>query len=99
MTSILKCAVITPIGPGHEETYERLCVPSVKHAIAQNSGPFSLIELMPIYDLEGKEGRSNSRNIGVAKALAENFDWIFFLDADDLLFGEAFKGLEPIIND
>jgi len=57
MTSILKCAVITPIGPGHEETYERLCVPSVKHAIAQNSGPFSLIELMPIYDLEGKEGR------------------------------------------
>ena len=56
MTSILKCAVITPIGPGHEETYERLCVPSVKHAIAQNSGPSSLIELMPIYNLRRQAG-------------------------------------------
>ena len=95
----LTCAVITPVGPGHEESWYKLCLPSIEHAINTDLGPFTDIKLMPIFDTAGELGRSKARNMGVAQAQAENVDWIFFLDADDLLFGGAFEAVQPYIKD
>ena len=89
------CAVITPVGPGHEESWYKLCLPSIEYAINLDPGPFTDIKPMPIFDTAGELGRSRARNMGVAQAQAENFDWIFFLDADDLLFGGAFEAVQP----
>ncbi len=36
-------------------------------------------------------GRSAARNSEVARAIAADADWIFFLDADDLLLEDAFE--------
>ena len=93
------CAVITPVGPGHEESWYKLCLPSIEHAINLDPGPFTDIKSMPIFDTAGELGRSRARNMGVAQAQAENFDWIFFLDADDLLFGGAFEAVQPYLKD
>jgi hypothetical protein len=95
----LTCAVITPVGPGHEESWYKLCLPSIEHAISSNSGAFTQIKPMPVFDTAGELGRSRARNMGVAQALAEDFDWIFFLDADDLMFGDAFEAVQPYLKD
>ena len=86
----LRCAVITPVGPGHLETFKNLCAPSVDIARQFNKGPFKEIEHFPVYDLAGEVGRSASRNSGVKTAVDSGYDWIFFLDADDIMFEDAF---------
>ena len=58
MKSILKCALLTPVGSGHEETFENLCVPIIKYAIDYGSSLFRKIELMPTFDLEEKLRKS-----------------------------------------
>jgi len=40
-------------------------------------------------------GRSKARNIGVRKAAEQNADWIFFLDADDIMAPSAFEYVSP----
>ena len=70
--------VIIPVGPGHEKiVYE-----AIKSATDLG------FEVIPIDDTQGKFGRSQARNIGVRMATAE---WLFFLDADDLLHKDAKK--------
>jgi glycosyltransferase involved in cell wall biosynthesis len=91
-----KCTVITPIGPGHAEA-SAACVESVKHAMAFSTGPFSSVEHLTIDDTQARLGRSAARNHGVRTAAAAGSDWLFFLDADDLLLPEAFTRLEPWI--
>ena len=86
----LRCAVITPVGPGHLDTFKNFCAPSVDMAARFKKGPFNEIEHFPIYDLDGEVGRSASRNFGVKKAFESGYDWIFFLDADDIMFEDAF---------
>jgi len=54
-------------------------------------GPFTEITHRPIDDTQGLKGRSASRNSEVAEAVARGADWIFFLDADDLILTEAFE--------
>jgi len=89
------CEVIIPVGPGHEEA----AVDAVASVLALGYEP------LVIDDTEGKLGRSKARNIGVRQAKS---DWIFFLDADDLLHKDAKKaekymrthdGIWGLIND
>ncbi len=86
----MKCSIITPIGPGHELLFLQ-CQNSVKKAVAHSIGPFTEIIHRPIDDTQGLKGRSVSRNSGVAEAVEHGADWIFFLDADDLILFDAFE--------
>jgi len=85
----MKCAVIIPVGPGHEYLAED-SVDSVRDAFAKDPGPFSEMTVIRIDDTQGVLGRSAARNKGVADARAQGADWIFFLDADDLMDPGAF---------
>lgn len=85
----MKCAVITPVGPGHEEAYQ-VCLNSIEAAWNYGHGPFNALEIIPMWDLEGQHGRSARRNSGIGEALALGCDWLFFLDADDLMNMGAF---------
>jgi len=95
----LSCAVITPIGPGHEEIYRTRCAPSIEYAIKMGLGPFQSVTAFPVWDDAGVLGRSVARNQGVAKAAAGGYDWVFFLDADDVLHGDAFLEVASYIED
>ena len=68
----LKCAIITPVGPGHEPLYQQ-CIESAARAYAHSKGCFTDIVSIKIDDSEGKLGRSQARNMGVKQA-AEQAD-------------------------
>ena len=85
-----RCAIVTPVGPGHEELY-RECLESVKKSFSGKKGLFSDIIPIGIDDFDGRLGRSKARNIGIRKAAEQNADWIFFLDADDIMAPSAFE--------
>lgn len=89
-SSTLICGVITPVGPGHTAIYEEN-LHSLKSACETNSGPFAKIMPIRINDLEGNSGRSFARNFGVRQAEEMGCDWIFFLDADDVMCPNAFE--------
>ncbi len=92
----LRVAVVTPVGPGHAELYKQ-CRASVESAWRQGHGPFSAISLIAVDDGEGTLGRSRARNTGVERAIAAGADWLFFLDADDLMVAGAFEAVAPFI--
>ena len=85
----LRCVVLVPFGPGHKDL-TREAQASVEFAFSHNPGPFSEVIVLTLDDSEGKHGRSRRRNDGIAWALANGYDWIFFLDADDLMAANAF---------
>lgn len=87
----MRCGIITPIGPGHRELFERHCRPSVVRAAGYSRGPFEEITLFEMDDGVGRHGRSNRRNAAIADALAQGIDWLFLLDADDELAPNAFE--------
>ena len=93
----MKCCVITPVGPGHQELSLRL-VASVQQAIDNGTGPFSDVHILPIDDSKG-QGRSRARNLGVKQAGELGADWIFFIDADDLMAPDAFLQVENLVDD
>jgi FkbM family methyltransferase len=93
---MLKCVVLTPVGPGHEALMEQARA-SVEAACRTGLGPFSEVSMVPLMDLEGAHGRSNRRNDGINYALAKGFDWIYFLDADDLMPRDAFTTVAPYV--
>lgn len=86
----MKLGVITPIGPGHEEAYQA-CLGSIQNAWHNNSGKFTGLEVIGMNDPQGRYGRSARRNDGIAEGLRRGCDWLFFLDADDLLSPYAFE--------
>jgi tetratricopeptide (TPR) repeat protein len=90
------CAIVTPVGPGHEQLY-RECLTSVETSFAEKKGNFSGIIPIRIDDPEGKLGRSKARNIGIREAAEQNVDWIFFLDADDIMAPSAFEYVSPYL--
>ncbi|HEY4372952.1 MAG TPA: FkbM family methyltransferase [Burkholderiales bacterium] len=92
----MKLGVITPVGPGHEGAYEA-CRQSVLDAWAYQQGPFTELELLPMWDLKGESGRSRRRNDGIAAAIEKGCDWLFFLDADDLMYAQAFEEAAPYL--
>lgn len=94
----LTCTVITPVGPGHERLYLD-CKASVEKAWRHNHGPFSGIDHIAVDDTHGQYGRSRARNIGIQRAARQGADWLFFLDADDLLVARAFEDFLPYAAD
>ncbi len=87
----MKCAVITPIGPGHADLYQTDCLPSIEQAKAYSMGPFSEVIAMDMDDTKGEHGRSARRNEAIRQAKQKGIDWIFFLDADDFITPNAFE--------
>lgn len=94
----MKCAVITPIGPGHEESYNSLARKSIEFAIKTSKGEFTEIIIIPMPDLQGVHGRSERRNSGVRHAKNIGCEWIFFLDADDYISAFAFEDVSKHLN-
>jgi FkbM family methyltransferase len=88
----VKCAVITPIGPG-DELYALDAEDSVKRASAAVRGPFMEIDFIKVDDRLGKMGPAVARNRGVELAQRAGAEWIFFLDARDVLDVGAFKNV------
>lgn len=86
----LKCAAVTPVGPGHAERALE-CRASIEAAWQYGRGPFSDLEFCIVDDSKGELGRSKARNSGVERARRAGADWIFFLDADDLMAPRAFE--------
>ena len=92
-----RCAVVTPVGPGHGAFYEH-CLASIEKSFKGNKGRFSEIIPIKIDDTEGENGRSKARNMGVKQAAEQGIEWIFFLDADDLIVPSAFKYVSPYLD-
>ena len=92
----LCCAVVTPVGPGHAQAY-RDCERSINAAWRCSRGPFTALDLLAIDDSTGRLGRSGARNEGVKRATETGAEWIFFLDADDLMLPEAFGQVSDLI--
>lgn len=93
----MKCAVITPVGPGHAELFAQVGGPSVEQARAYDTGPFSEILHYVMDDTVGRHGRSARRNEALQRALDEGVDWVFFLDADDKITPNAFEAFGRVI--
>lgn len=87
----MKCHVIIPVGPGHQEIVGR-AITSVSMAIDTSTGPFDDVRIITIRDHEGSIGRSAARNGAVENTQT---DWFFFLDADDMMHPKAFEGFAP----
>lgn len=85
----MKCDVIIPVGPGHEQLVHR-AVNSVAIAERYSKGLFTDIDVIAIDDTKGDHGRSKARNEGVQGSKA---DWLFFLDADDLMSPKCFMNV------
>jgi glycosyltransferase involved in cell wall biosynthesis len=81
----VKLDVIIPIGPGHEDLVNE-AVNSVNMACLTDQGPFTEIKIKAVDDRDGSNGRSKSRNLAMDASKA---DWLFFLDADDLMHPDA----------
>ncbi|CAO3358598.1 FkbM family methyltransferase [Azospirillum melinis] len=89
-----KCAVVIPVGPGHEAQYQQ-AINSVMAAAQTDPGPFTDFDCVVIDDTAGAKGRSAARNEGVREAASRGADWLFFLDADDLMTPQAFQQMAP----
>ena len=92
-----RCAIISPIGPGHEEIYQQASN-SIREACIKSAGPFQEIIPFRIDDSQGKIGRSQARNKAVQQAASQGIEWVFFLDADDMLVPNAFVNVEPYLD-
>ena len=93
----LICAVITPVGPGHDTIFDE-CSASVTAARENNSGAFNEILHLRIDDPLGKFGAGKARDVGTREAITRGSDWIFFLDADDVMTPNAFELISPYLN-
>jgi FkbM family methyltransferase len=92
----MKCCVVIPVGPAHAALFKD-CEQSIRLAEQHATGPFRTIEIITIDDTEGRIGRSVARNQGVEQARAAGADWIFFIDADDLIAENAFAAAQPFV--
>tara|TARA_Y100001960_G_scaffold309566_1_gene368140 strand:+ start:338 stop:904 length:567 start_codon:yes stop_codon:yes gene_type:complete len=86
----MRCAVVTKIADGFEESiFDTLA--SVDKALEFGFGSFSIIELMFFKEEKSKLKTNLSFFNAIQKASKRNFDWVFFLEGNQLLFKEAFK--------
>jgi FkbM family methyltransferase len=85
----MKCAVIMPVEPG-DALYALDAEDSVKHAHAAGLGMFSEVECIKLVYHPDDAGTSIARNAGVKLAQQAGAEWIYFLDARDVLDRNAF---------
>ncbi len=90
------CAVVTPVGPGHKDLFQE-CKNSVLASFDHSPGIFSELSIISVDDLQGIYGRSRARNSGVKAAFEKRADWLFFLDADDLMAPYSFELVSPYL--
>ena len=90
----MKCDVIIPVGPGHEEIHQQ-AVESVRIA-SKWAGPFTDVKIKVVDDTKAELGRSKARNLAAENSDA---DWLFFLDADDRIHPKAFESVEEYVID
>ncbi len=90
----MKLSVIVPVGPGHQQVASQ-AIQSAEMAWETAKGPFNAIEIVAIDDTDGG-GRSAARNLGRERSAG---DWLFYLDADDLMFPRALKNAQPYLRD
>lgn len=90
----MKLDVIIPVGPGHEKIVEE-AIQSVQVACETDRGTFEEVSIRPVDDTHGLHGRSKARNVGIRTSRA---DWLFFLDADDLMYPDALKTMEKYLH-
>ena len=93
----MKCGIVTPVGPGHADLYAAGCRPSIERAWSYDHGPFEDVILYAMDDGEGRHGRSNRRNAAIDRAIEDGVDWLFLLDADDLLAPNAFEAFGRVL--
>ncbi len=67
------------------------CRESVIAAFKHDPGPFSHLEFAAMEDPQGRFGRSQRRNDGIRRAMELGMEWVFFIDADDLMLPSAFS--------
>jgi len=83
--------IIVPVGPGHEEIHKR-ALDSIRVAVtladAMGESSFQRVNVLVEDDTKGELGRSAARNKAVWRGDGE---WLFFLDADDILHPEALR--------
>ncbi|WP_158646833.1 FkbM family methyltransferase [Azospirillum brasilense] len=96
--SFMKCAVIIPVGPGHDGLSDEAAA-SVEAAFRTDQGPFSDVMILRIPDPDGAIGRSKCRNFGVEHAIQHGAEWVFFLDADDLMDRDGFAVVRAHVGD
>jgi glycosyltransferase involved in cell wall biosynthesis len=90
-----KLAIITPLGPGHQAIFQQC-----KDSIAKLKLPAGwTCEHIVVDDSKAELGRSAARNQGVKSATKAGANWIFFLDADDLIDENALHHAAPALAD
>lgn len=87
----MKLDIIIPVGPGHEQLVNE-AFESVKIACLTDQGPFDSVKIKAVDDTKGEMGRSAARNYGIKNSKA---DWLFFLDADDVMYPKAMRNVLP----
>lgn len=85
----MRLDIIIPVGPGHDKLVNE-AIQSIKIACRTSKGPFDDIKIKAIDDTKGELGRSKSRNTAIKSSKS---DWLFFLDADDLMYPTALKSM------
>lgn len=102
----MDCTVIIPVGKGHEQIVNT-AIGSVMMAAEEDRGPFENIHILA--GLDDGRGRSATRNTLLKKAVermlvrstgedpldAYRSEWLFFLDADDVMCNENIWGTSP----
>lgn len=92
----MKCCVIIPVGPGHQDIVSR-AKDSVARAVSHGQGLFDEIQVLEMDDSQGLLGRSHVRNLAVKEAGNRGIDWLFFLDADDVMCPSAFVDVASLL--
>jgi len=93
----ISLAVITPLGPGHEDLVQQSSY-SLTEAKRNPHSVFRHVEQIIIDDRDGRLGPGAARNLGIQTAMGKDIQWLFFLDADDLVVPHAFEVLAPYLS-
>src|SRR4051812_2016791 len=94
----MKCAVITPVGPA-DVLYALDAEDSVWQASAAGTGLFSEIEFIKVEQPPDESGTATARNAGIKLAQQAGADWVYFLDARDVLDPGAFDNVAANLRD
>lgn len=91
----MRVAALIPVGPGHEKHAHD----AVQSVIDAQHPVYWDVQAFTISDTDGELGRSKARNLLSQQAILAGFDWLFYLDADDLCTMDAFQWLKMALHD
>lgn len=89
----MRLAVLTPVGPGHEDTAYRAAL-SALTAWRYDRGPFTEFRHFFFDDRKGINGRALARNVLNERAYKGwNADWVIHLDCNDMIHPAAYQAI------